>query len=101
MSERDSDELEDEFEDEFEVRVRKQTALIEAGKKDRGQSFWLYVGLIGMVGWSVVLPMLLGVLVGRWIDRAHGTGYSWSLGLFLLGLAVGCFNAWRSIMKEQ
>ena len=98
MSAPDSD---DELEDEFEVQVRHQTARIERGKKEKGESFWLYVGLIGVVGWSVVVPMVLGVLLGVWLDRRLGTGYTWTMGLLVFGLGMGCFNAWRSITKEQ
>jgi len=97
MSARDRD---DELEDEFEVRIRRQCARIEKGREERGEFFWQYLGLIGVVGWSVVLPMVVGLLVGRWIDRGYGTGYAWTMGLLLFGLFMGCLNAWRSITKE-
>ena len=90
----------DELEDEFETRVARQRARIEEGRREKGQSFWSYVGLIGTVGWSVVVPMIVGVLLGRWIDHGSG-GWRWTLGLLVLGLFIGCLNAWRSISKEQ
>ncbi|NQT82267.1 AtpZ/AtpI family protein [bacterium] len=92
---------EEELEDEFEARVRRQRELIEKGRREKGQSFWRYVGLIGAVGWSVVVPMALGVLLGLWLDRKFQTGSRWTLALLLLGLSVGCLNAWRTITKEQ
>jgi len=70
MCARDSDELED----EFEARVARQTKRIEKGRREKGRSFWSYVGLIGTIGWSVVVPMLLGVFLGLWLDRRFGTG---------------------------
>ncbi len=91
----------DELEDEFEVRVRRQRALMEKGKQERGQSFWQYVGLIGTVGWSVVVPMVLCVFLGLWLDRKFGSGSKLTLSLLLFGLAMGCLNAWRSVTKEQ
>jgi len=90
----------DELDDEFEVQIARQSARIERGKKEKGDSFWMYVGLIGVVGWSVVLPMLIGVLLGQWIDRRYGTGYVWTLSLMAFGLCMGCYNAWRSVTKE-
>ena len=92
---------EEELEDEFEIRVRRQRALIEKGRLEKGQSFWKYVGLIGVVGWSVVVPMVLGVVLGLWLDGKFGTGSKWTLALLLLGLCLGCVNAWRMITKEQ
>ena len=50
---------------------------------------------------SVVVPMLLGALLGRWIDGRRGAGSTWTIALLVLGLAVGCLNAWRAITKEQ
>ena len=90
----------DELEDEFEVHVRRQGARMEKARAERGQSFWRYVGLIGAVGWGVVVPMTLGVLLGVWIDRRYSTGTRWTLTLLLFGLLIGCLNAWRIITKE-
>jgi len=98
MCARDND---DELEDEFETRVRRQSALIEKGRRERGRSFWSYVGLIGAVGWSVVVPMVIAVLVGLWLDRKYQTGSTWTFALLVFGLVVGCVNAWRMITQEQ
>ena len=91
----------DELEDEFEVRVRRQSDLIRKGKEETGQSFWTYVGLIGAVGWGIVLPIVLGVLLGFWIDRKLGGGSMWTLILLLVGVAIGCVNGWRTITEEH
>lgn len=91
----------DELDDEFQTTVHRQRKRIEHGRKEKGQSFWRYVGLIGMVGWSVVVPMVLGTLLGLWLDRKFETGFKWTLGLMVFGLIMGCLNAWRSISKEQ
>ena len=90
----------DELEDEFEIRVQRQCARIEQGRREKGESFWSYVGLIGTIGWSVVVPMLLGAVLGLWLDRKFETGSRWTLGLLVFGLSIGCLNAWRTITKE-
>ncbi|MHA1573739.1 MAG: AtpZ/AtpI family protein [Alphaproteobacteria bacterium] len=97
MCPRDDDELDD----EFEACVRRQRALIEKGRREKGMSFWHYVGLIGTVGWSVVVPTVAGLLLGRLIDQKTEATYEWTLGLLVLGLAVGCYSAWRIVTKEQ
>ena len=98
MCARDRD---DELDDEFETRVTRQRARMEKARREKGESFWRYVGLIGAVGWSVVVPMVLGVLLGLWLDRRAQAGTRWTLILLILGLGIGCLNAWRTITKEQ
>lgn len=91
----------DDFEDEFETTIRQRRTLIEKGRKEEGASFWNYVGLIGAVGWAVVVPMLAGIAAGLFLDKKTGGGYAWTLGLLLTGLCMGCFNGWRIINKER
>jgi len=98
MPARDDD---DELEDEFEVRVRRQRERIEKGRAERQESFWNYLGLFGVVGWSVIIPMVIGVLLGRWMDHSFGTVYRWTLGLLIMGLVIGCLNAWRIVNKDM
>jgi ATP synthase protein I len=62
---------------------------------------WFGMGLMGVVGWSVAVPTLLGAAVGRWLDRRHAGPHSWTLALLVAGLTVGCVNAWRWIAKED
>ncbi len=50
---------------------------------------------IGVLGWIVVTPMLLGLFLGRWADRALNTGLFWTAPLLLIGLMIGCWSAWR------
>ena len=58
-------------------------------------TFARQVAQIGVLGWTIVLPTLLGTFLGRWIDRRFGTGIFWTSPLLLLGLALGCWSAWR------
>ena len=62
---------------------------------------WRSVGLVGLIGWSVVLPMLAGVAAGLWIDREFPSRFSWTLMLMVGGLGAGCANAWSRIKREQ
>jgi len=64
------------------------------------ESPWFGLGMFGLVGWSVVLPMLLGIFVGGWVDERWPSQVSWRLTLMFVGLGLGCFNAWLWIKKE-
>ena len=50
---------------------------------------------IGVLGWIIVTPMLIGVFVGRWLDHVFNSGMFWSAPLLMLGLALGCWSAWK------
>jgi len=50
---------------------------------------------IGVLGWIIVIPALVGLFIGRLIDRALGSGIFWTAPLLLAGLALGCWSAWK------
>ena len=62
---------------------------------------WSGLGLMGVVGWSVVVPTLLGAALGLWLDRRYPGGRSWTLALLLAGLTLGCLNAWHWVSQED
>lgn len=57
--------------------------------------------MYGLVGWSVVMPTLLGVAAGLWVDSRWPSRFSWTLMLMLGGLLLGCWNAWYWVSLEQ
>ena len=54
-----------------------------------------HLAQIGVLGWIVVVPMLIGVVVGRWLDRTLHSGIFWTAPLLMLGAALGCWSAWK------
>ncbi|MGB3975735.1 MAG: AtpZ/AtpI family protein [bacterium] len=62
---------------------------------------WLGLGMMGLVGWSVATPTLLGVALGLWLDKNVSSKHSWTLALLATGLVIGCFNAWTWVKKEN
>jgi len=62
---------------------------------------WFGLGMMGLIGWSVVLPTLLGAGIGLWLDARHPGGHSWTLALLVAGLVLGCLNAWHWVAKED
>ncbi len=85
-------------------RIGVQAARKLEGKQAQRNSrriVWSGLSMIGLVGWSVVLPTVLGVTLGVWLDRHYPMGHSWTLTLLFAGLFVGCLNAWHWIAKED
>lgn len=62
---------------------------------------WFGLGMMGLIGWSVVVPTLLGATFGVWLDSRHPGNYSWTLMLLFIGLVIGCWNAWHWVSKED
>jgi ATP synthase protein I len=65
------------------------------------QGVWFGLGMMGLVGWSVVVPTLLGAALGVWLDAHHPGLHSWTLALLVVGLVLGCVNAWHWVSKED
>ena len=50
---------------------------------------------IGVLGWIIVTPMLIAIFAGRWLDRSFNSGLFCTAPLLLLGVALGCWSAWK------
>jgi ATP synthase protein I len=62
---------------------------------------WFGLGMMGLVGWSVVVPTLLGAALGIWLDDHHPDSHSWTLALLVAGLTIGCLNAWYWVAQQD
>ena len=62
---------------------------------------WFGLGMMGLIGWSVAIPTLLGAALGYWLDKRHAGRHAWTLALLVAGLVIGCFNAWHWVVKED
>ena len=65
------------------------------------RTVWFGLGMMGLIGWSVVVPTLLGAALGIWLDNRHPGSHSWTLMLLVIGLFIGCLNAWHWVAKED
>ncbi|MCB9076020.1 MAG: AtpZ/AtpI family protein [Anaerolineaceae bacterium] len=70
-------------------------------RREKKYNIWFGLGMIGVIGWTVVIPSLVGVALGMWIDTTWPGSMSWTLTLLLIGLALGCLNAWHWVSQEQ
>ena len=65
------------------------------------QGVWFGLGMMGLIGWSVVVPTLAGAALGLWLDTHHPGRHGWTLALLVAGLAIGCLNAWHWVAQED
>jgi len=77
----------------------KAARKLKARKSDQG--VWFGLGMMGLIGWSVVVPTLLGAALGAWLDQHRPGKHAWTLALMVVGLSIGCANAWFWVAKQD
>ena len=90
-----------ETQSEFSEQIGAKEARKMKAKCSKAKSTWFGLGMMGMIGWSVAIPTLIGVAIGVWLDIRYPGHISWTLTFLSIGLAVGCANAWYWVKKEQ
>ena len=98
--------------DEWENKSAKERAVFSqevgarAARKAKAlhhpaPGIWFGLGMMGLVGWSVVVPTLLGAALGNWLDKHNDGKHSWTLALLVVGLTIGCVNAWHWVDMQD
>ena len=82
-------------------RVGIKVARKLAARRDTAPGVWFGLGMMGLIGWSVALPTLLGAALGVWLDGRFPGAHSWTLALLVAGLVIRCFNGWHWVAKED
>ncbi len=82
--------------DAVKTRRERRRRWEREGERSIGQN----LAMIGSLGWAVVIPTLVGIFLGRWLDHAFRSGIFWTLGLLVAGLALGCTLAWKRMHRK-
>jgi ATP synthase protein I len=82
-------------------KVEGKAARKARARRERDRSIWFGLGTFGVIGWSVATPTLLGIALGIWLDTTVPSPVSWTLTFLLLGLVLGCGNAWYWVLRER
>ncbi|MBC7703263.1 MAG: AtpZ/AtpI family protein [Rhodoferax sp.] len=85
----------------FADKIGAQAARKLNARRAGAGGVWFGLGMMGLIGWSIVVPTLLGAALGLWLDQRNPGGRSWTLALLVAGLVLGCFNAWHWVDKED
>jgi len=83
----------------LDEEVRRHRERRDRAQREGGRSIGQDLALVGVIGWTLVIPALLGVYAGRALDRRFGSGVFWTLGLLVAGIAVGCVLAWQRLNR--
>jgi ATP synthase protein I len=85
----------------FTQQVGKKEKRMLKAIREKKKSVWFGLGMMGMIGWSVAVPALLGAATGVWLDKKHPQSFSWTLTLLIAGLFTGIMIAGYWVAKEE
>ena len=86
---------------DFGQEVSEKAARKRKAQRNPAPGVWFGLGMMGLIGWSVVVPTLLGAALGIWLDSHYPGKHPWTLALLIAGLCLGCANAWHWVAKED
>ena len=69
--------------------------------EDRPDSFWNLVAQATTLGWNLVVPIVGGVLLGRYLDDTFNKEFTWTLSLLLMGVAVAFNNLYAMYVEHS
>jgi F0F1-type ATP synthase assembly protein I len=67
----------------------------------KNKEFWGYVGYATSLAGTLLVPPILGLIIGRWLDDKMGTDPLWTMGLFFLGLITGLWSMIKEVTKDS
>ncbi len=85
----------------FAAEVERKAERKLKARRESRRSLLFGLGMFGLVGWAVAVPTLLGAMIGIELDRRFPGPASWTLTCLLIGVALGCLNAWYWVRRES
>ncbi len=67
----------------FSQEVGDKAARKLKARRNSGQGVWFGLGMMGLIGWSVTVPTLLGAALGIWLDAHYPGKHGWTLALLM------------------
>ena len=86
--------------EKFSKDIRKSAEELTEARKQKGK-FWHYAQVLGVGGWLLVIPIVAGAYLGKYLDKKIGAGgISWTITLIIIGIAAGFYNIWYLLIKR-
>ena len=83
------------------LRKVESDAKMKIRAREKEDTVVFGLGMFGIVGWSIVVPTVMGVALGLYLDRRVDAGFSWTLTLLFAGVIAGCLNAWYWVQQKS
>ena len=85
----------------FEKQIKRKEERKTRARREKDRSLWFGLGMFGLVGWSVAIPTVIFLAIGIWLDTQTQQDMSFTLMFLVLGVAIGCLNAWFWVKRES
>lgn len=95
MSETDKNERE-----HLQEAIQRRQARRETWEREGERPLWKNLSMVGALGWLIVVPVLIGVFLGRWMDETLGTDVTFSSALTFVGACLGFYLAWKRMNEK-
>jgi ATP synthase protein I len=79
------------------VFFKKRRLESKEESKDAGMATAL--GLFGMVGWSMTVPVILFLLIGQFVIKKFELNPDYLLNFIVFGLGIGIYNTFKELRK--
>lgn len=81
--------------------IRRRAERINKAERDR-PTLLAQTAFLGTLGLVLVLPMVGGAFLGRWLDeQIEGYSLRWTLSLLFLGLIIGAYSVYHLIKSRD
>lgn len=87
-------------EDDMAKAARREVERERMHHDDPEPSLGTRLGQIGILGWAIVTPMLLGVILGRLADRHWDSGVFFTAPAIFIGAGIGLHAAWKWMHRQ-
>lgn len=85
---------------ELHETVKRVERHIQIADEDKERSVGQNLALIGSIGWLVVVPTVIGIFIGRWLDEWMESGIFWTGACIIIGVSIGAMLAWKRLRRE-
>lgn len=92
--------MNDDRDDHLARAARRTSDRDRMGRETPEPSLGSRLGQIGILGWAIVTPMLLGVVLGRLADRHFDTGVFFTAPAIMIGAGIGLHAAWKWMHRQ-
>ena len=62
---------------------------------------WRLAARMASLGWSLVLPIVGGALLGSYLDRITGREFVWTVGLLFGGVVISFYTLYQVLFVED
>jgi len=89
------------FSQQIEEKVEREARRKLRARRKQGCTTWFWLGMLGMIGWSMEIPYPVDVVLGRVHRSPPARPVSWTLTRLILGVTIGTLNAQKWIKQES